>query len=146
MSLDKEMKWCQPILNRTPSEDFPEEQPDQERNWQLWHIKMVDQSRYVYPKRKNTRAWEKLDGTFKIFLELPCATKCTGTFSRVQLFATPWTVACQAPLSVGFSRQEYRIGHLPDPSIEPTSLCVSYTGSRFFSTGATWEAPRQGAG
>ena len=114
---------------------------------------MVDQSRYVYPKRKKTRAWEKLDGTFKIFLELPCSTKRTGTFSRVQLFATPWTVACQAPLSVGFSRQEYRIGlpfpppgHLPDPSIEPTSLCVSYTGSRFFPTGATWEAPRQGAG
>ena len=73
--------------------------------------------------------------------------------SRVELFETPWTVACQAPLSVGFSRQEYRIGlpfpppgHLPDPSIEPTSLCVSYTGSRFFPTGATWEAPRQGAG
>ena len=30
-----------------------------------------------------------------------------GHFSRVQLFATPWTVARQAPLSMGFSRQEY---------------------------------------
>ena len=29
------------------------------------------------------------------------------TFSRVRLFATPWTAACQAPLSMGFSRQEY---------------------------------------
>ena len=28
-------------------------------------------------------------------------------FSHVQLFATPWTVACQAPLFMGFSRQEY---------------------------------------
>ena len=28
-------------------------------------------------------------------------------FSRIRLFATPWPVACQAPLSVGFSRQEY---------------------------------------
>ena len=36
-------------------------------------------------------------------------------FSRVQLFATPWTVACQAPLSMGFSRQEYWSG-LPFPS------------------------------
>ena len=43
-------------------------------------------------------------------------------------FATPWTVACQAPLSTGFPRQEYRIGlsfpfprDLPDPEIEPTS-------------------------
>ena len=31
-------------------------------------------------------------------------------FSCVQLFATPWTVACQAPLSMGFSRQEYGVG------------------------------------
>ena len=50
-------------------------------------------------------------------------------FSRVQLFATPWTVACQAPLSMEFSRQEYRSGlpypppgNLPDPGIEPMSL------------------------
>ena len=37
------------------------------------------------------------------------------TLSRVQLFVTPWTVACQAPLSMGFSRQEYWSG-LPFPS------------------------------
>ena len=49
-------------------------------------------------------------------------------FNHVQLFATPWTVAHQAPLSVGFSRQEYwsRLpfpprGDLPDPGIEPSS-------------------------
>ena len=42
--------------------------------------------------------------------------------------ATPWTVACQAPLSMGFSRQEYwsglpfpSPGDLPDPGIEPRS-------------------------
>ena len=42
--------------------------------------------------------------------------------------ATPWTVACQAPLSMGFSRQEYwsglpfpSPGHLPNPGIEPRS-------------------------
>ena len=46
-------------------------------------------------------------------------------FSRVQPFVTPWTVARQAPLSMGFSRQEYwgelprpPSGHLPDPGIE----------------------------
>ena len=45
-----------------------------------------------------------------------------------QLFATPWTVACQAPLSMEFSRQEYwsglpfpSPGDLPDPGIEPGS-------------------------
>ena len=48
------------------------------------------------------------------------------SFSRVPLFATPWTVACQAPPSMGFSRQEYwsgvplpSLGDLPDPGIEP---------------------------
>ena len=48
--------------------------------------------------------------------------------SRVQLFATPWAVAYQAPLSMGFSRQEYwsglpfpSPGDLPDPGIEPRS-------------------------
>ena len=42
--------------------------------------------------------------------------------------ATPWTVACQGPLSMGFSRQEYWSGllfpspeDLPDPGIEPRS-------------------------
>ena len=37
------------------------------------------------------------------------------SLSRVQLFATPWTVTYQAPLSIGFSRQEYWSG-LPFPS------------------------------
>ena len=48
--------------------------------------------------------------------------------SHVQLFATPWTVACQSPLSMGFSRQEYwsglpfpAPGDLPDPGIESGS-------------------------
>ena len=50
------------------------------------------------------------------------------SLSRVQLFATPWTVAHQAPLSKGFSRQEYWSGlpclppgDLPDPGIDPGS-------------------------
>ena len=50
------------------------------------------------------------------------------SLSRVRLFATPWTVAHQAPRSVGFSRQEYwnglpfpSPGDLPDPGIEPRS-------------------------
>ena len=53
------------------------------------------------------------------------------SFSRVQLFVTPWTVAHQAPPSVGFSRQEYwsglpfpSPGDLPDSGIEPRS-CAS---------------------
>ena len=52
-------------------------------------------------------------------------------FSCVWLFATPWTVACQAPLSMGFPRQEYwsglpspSPGDLPDPRVEPESLGI----------------------
>ena len=51
-----------------------------------------------------------------------------SAFVSGQLFATPWTIACQAPLSVGFSRQEYCSGSLfpspedlPNPGIEPAS-------------------------
>ena len=43
------------------------------------------------------------------------------SLSRVQLFATPWTVAYQAPLTMGFSRQEYWSG-LPLPS--PSNACL----------------------
>ena len=53
----------------------------------------------------------------------------------VRLLATPWTAAYQAPLSVGFSTQEYWSGlpfpipgDLPDPGIELTSLGISCTG------------------
>ena len=54
------------------------------------------------------------------------------SLNRVRLFATAWTVARQAPLSMGFSRQEYwselpfpSPGDHPDPRIKPTSLASS---------------------
>ena len=54
--------------------------------------------------------------------------KWSRSLSRVRLFATPWTIAYQAPLSMGFSRKEcwsglpfYSPGDLPDPGIEPRS-------------------------
>ena len=50
-------------------------------------------------------------------------------FSHVCLFTTLWTITCQAPLSNGFSRQEYWSGlpcappgDLPDPGFQPVSL------------------------
>ena len=53
-------------------------------------------------------------------------------------FATPWTVACQAPLSTGLPRQEYwsglpiaAPGDLSDPGIEPTSPALA---GRYFAT------------
>ena len=60
------------------------------------------------------------------------------SLSCVQLFVTPWTVACQTPLSIGFSRQEYwsglpfpSPGDLPNPGIEPASPILA---GRFFTT------------
>ena len=57
------------------------------------------------------------------------------------LFATPWTVACQAPLSRKFSRQEYWRGvpfpppeDLPDPGIEPTFPMFPALAGGFFIT------------
>ena len=68
-------------------------------------------------------------------------------FSHVQLFVTLWIVACQAPLSMGFSRQEYWSGlpcplpgDLPYPGIEPASLMSPALAGRFFTTTTTWEA------
>ena len=68
-------------------------------------------------------------------------------FSRVRLFATPWTVNHQAPLSTGFSRQGYWSGwlcpppgDLPNPRIEPTSLLSPALAGGSFTTSATWLA------
>ena len=66
-------------------------------------------------------------------------------FNRVLLFATLWTVAYQAPLSMEFSSQEYWFqcpppGDLPNPRIEPTSLMSPALVGGFFTTSTTWEA------
>ena len=70
-------------------------------------------------------------------------------FSHVQLFVTPWTVACQTPLSMGFSRQEYwsglpfpAPGDLNDPGIKPASLKSPTFSGEFFATDVTWEAQK----
>ena len=72
---------------------------------------------------------------------------CRCVLSHVCLFVTPWTVACQAPLPMEFSRQEYWSGlpfpcpgDLPNPGIEPMSLVPPALAVGFFTTSATWEA------
>ena len=71
-----------------------------------------------------------------------------GWFSRFQLFVTLWGIAHQAPLSMGFSRQEYWSGlpcpppgDLPGPGIEPTSLLPPALAGGFFTTSTTGKAP-----
>ena len=60
---------------------------------------------------------------------------------------TSWTAARQAPLSMGFSRQEYcsvlpfpSPGDLPNPGVEPKSPISPALAGGFFTTCATWEA------
>ena len=84
-------------------------------------------------------------------LEGPMCCAVLHLFSQVWLFSTLWTVARQAPLSMGFSRQEYWSG-LPgpypgdftNPGIEP--MCPAFPAlqaiaGRFFTHWATWEGP-----
>ena len=72
-------------------------------------------------------------------------------FSHVPLFVTLWTVACQAPLSLEFSRQEYwsgllcpSPGELPSPGIKPTSLTSPSLAGGFCTCSTTWEALNAG--
>ena len=69
-----------------------------------------------------------------------------GACVRWRLTEISWTVAHQAPLSMGFSRQEYWSelplappGDLPNPGMEPTSLLSPALAGGFFTTSATWE-------
>ena len=71
-------------------------------------------------------------------------------FGQVRLFVTQWTISHQAPLSMGFSRQEYWSGlpcpppgDLPDPGIEPTSLTSPALTGGFFTTSTIWELEAQ---
>ena len=64
-------------------------------------------------------------------------------------FVMLWTVVHQGSLSMGFSRQEYWSGlpcsppgNLPNPGIKPTSLESPALAGGFFTTSATWEAPK----
>ena len=75
------------------------------------------------------------------------SSRSVKSLSRVRLFETPWTVACQAPLSMELSRQEYwsglsfsSPGDLPDPEMElgspalpADSLPAKLQGNKFYS-------------
>ena len=78
---------------------------------------------------------------------LPLCCAMLSPFSCVWLFVTPWTVACQAPLPRGCSRQEYwsglpwpPLGALPDSGIKPASPVSLSLAGKFSTTSATWEA------
>ena len=83
------------------------------------------------------RGWSQGEGVYVCVCVCVCVHVCV--LSRVQLFVSPWTVACQAPLSMEFSRQEYwsglpcpSPGVLPDPGIKPRSLSSPALAGRVF--------------
>ena len=93
-----------------------------------------------------------LPGFCEVSCEMPatvlgslcCVCGVLSHFSHVQLFTTLWTVGCQAPLSMGFSRQEYWSGfpcpspeNSPDPGIEPVSHISPALAGGFFTTSIT---------
>ena len=76
-----------------------------------------------------------------------CVCVLLNRFTRVWLLVTLWTVAHQAPLCLGFPRQEYwsglpcpPVGDLPNSGIKPVSLTSPALAGRFFTTGVSWEA------
>ena len=87
-----------------------------------------------------------LNTFYPLFIDDVCT--CTlGLFSHVQLFAILGTVAGQASLSIGFSRQEYwtglqfpLLGDLPKSGIKPVSLMSPSLADRLFTASTTWEA------
>ena len=77
----------------------------------------------------------------KCILILSLFGVCTWMFSRIRLFAIPWTIDNQAPLSTEFSKQEYwsglpflSPGDLPDPGIELLSVVSPALTGRFFTS------------
>ena len=72
-------------------------------------------------------------------------------FIRVRLFVTPWTVARQAPLTMGLSQARIRSGlpfpppgDLPNPGIKHVSLTSPASAEGFFTTSTTWGAQMEG--
>ena len=103
----------------------------------------------IFDKSTKPIQWETGLGLLNsVFLWIQDMCVCAlNPFSHALLSAMLWTVACQAPLSVGFSRQESWSGvpcpiqeDLPNPGIKPVSLVSPALAGWFLTTSTTWEA------
>ena len=88
-----------------------------------------------------------LEMWFQVLGQEDSLEKETAMDSSILAWEIPWTVAHQAPLSTGFSRQEYwsrwpcsTPGDLPDPGMGPEFLASPVLEGGFFTTSTTWEA------
>ena len=106
-------------------------------NFLICDIRVMSRKSPSFPQEKKQQCDLEVDRSFLFTNNLTlitwfsrlwpvCVLSC---FSHVQLFVNPWTVVCQAPLSMGFSRQEYwnglpypPPGDLPGPGINPHLL------------------------
>ena len=93
-------------------------------------IPTVSQYLYFRPRMSGSKCKSSSDAAGACSVAQLCQL-----LSRVRLFTTPWTVACQAPLSMGFYREEYCSGlplpppgDLSHPGIEPKSPASPATG------------------
>ena len=102
-------------------------------------------NRQHYLSIEKARGFQKKTSTSVSWTMLKPFTVCVLSHcSCVPLCVTVWTVACQAPLFMGFSRQEYLSGlpfpspgDFPDPGIEAVSLMSPAIAGGIFTTSAT---------
>ena len=112
-----------------------------------WGLRVASSQRqgWSHDRQDPFAGWQEMHGDLSIFLptlrfpEDPWVP--AQSLSRVQLFVTPWTVALQAPLFMGFSRQEDLSGSpcpppgdLLDPGIKYASLASPALAGGFFTT------------
>ena len=102
----------------------------------LWLVNRIT----VLPKMSMSKFLEPMNVNSPNKGRLLIVLCCVGSFSRVPLFVTPWTVACQAPLSMRFPKQEYwsglpfpSPGHLPNPGIKLESPMLPALTGAFFT-------------
>ena len=115
---------------------------------QSWHVSMTlsISSRLSKSLAYNFSQYSLI--LLSIFVALVVHACLLSHFSHGLLFVTLWaTVASQASLSMGFSRQKYwselpypPLGNLLNPGIEPMSLMSPALAGRFFTTSTSWEA------
>ena len=126
-----------------------------------WSLRTIEV--FQWPSRKNIPGrvrwdvWKGLESGWRCVCVCVCVCKrvcvCVHVcvLSHVQLFVSPWTVVCQAPLSMEFSRQEYwsglpcpSPGVLSDPGIKPRSLSSPALAGGVFCCCCFWptEPPR----
>ena len=120
----------------------PHQGPDSSIPWRLRNLQKGSMKLAVVD------SWGIRKAAFSIIYK--CKVKCVlKHLSCVWLIVMLWMVACQAPLYMGFSRQEYwnalpypPPGDLPNPGVEPTSLTFPASAGAFFTTSAIWEDPK----